>query len=182
MALTSPSPPEFDDKDRRELLRIARATIREHFLTGDLPPGAPHRQPLLEPCGAAVMIHREDSGLAGQALELAPTEALYLTVEKLTVEAILRAEIAPDEIPSIKIAIALLSPLSHATEPTAIVPGLHGVVVTRGPRRGIVLPDPTRDAEALLDDACAHAAMPPGAWRDPRVEVAHFAAIRFFEG
>jgi AMMECR1 domain-containing protein len=179
MALT---PPSFDERDRRELLRIARASIREHFLTGMLPPGAPHRQPLLEPCGAAVQIHRPESGLAGQALELVPTDPIFLTVEKLAVEATQRAEIAPDEIPSIKISIALLSPLEITTEPGALVPGLHGVVVTRGPRRGVCLPDATRDAEALLDDACAHAAMPPGAWRDPKVQVALFAATLFSEG
>lgn len=179
MALT---PPAFEERDRRELLRIARASIREHFLTGMLPPGTPHRQPLLEPCGAAVQIHRAD-GLAGQALELAPTDPIFLTIEKLAVEATQRAEIAPDEIPSIKISIALLSPIEATSAPSSsLIPGLHGVVVTRGPRRGICLPDATRDATALLDDACAHAAMQPGAWRDERVQVALFAALTFTEG
>jgi len=182
MALTPPTPPAFEERDRRELLRIARASIREHFLTGMLPLGTPHRQALLEPCGAVVQIHRPDSGLCGQALELAPTDPIFLTIEKLAVAATERAEIAPDEIPSIKISIALLSPIAATSDPTTLVPGLHGVVVTRGPRRGICLPDATRDGAALLDDACAHAAMQPGAWRDERVEVALFAALLFSEG
>ena len=53
---TEPESEALDDRDRRELLRIARATLREHLATGYLPPGSPHRKSLLRNCGAFVTI------------------------------------------------------------------------------------------------------------------------------
>lgn len=41
------SHPRLDVHERRELLRIARATVREYLQTGRYPPGSPHCEALL---------------------------------------------------------------------------------------------------------------------------------------
>ena len=41
--------PDLTDDEKRELLRIARATLREHCFSGRIPPGKPHRESLVAP-------------------------------------------------------------------------------------------------------------------------------------
>lgn len=51
-------PYAFDlaDDERRELLRIARATLREWVDSGRIPPGKPHRAALVAPASVAVTV------------------------------------------------------------------------------------------------------------------------------
>src|SRR5262245_37445169 len=46
------------DDEKRELLRIARATLREHAFSGRIPPGKPHRESLVTPAAVFVSLHR----------------------------------------------------------------------------------------------------------------------------
>src|SRR5215470_5913651 len=50
----------LSDDEKRELLRIARATLREFLAVGRIPPGAPHKQTLLEPAGVFVTLTEGD--------------------------------------------------------------------------------------------------------------------------
>src|SRR5438045_8392645 len=79
----------LEQHDQKELLRIARATLREYLTTGFMPPGAPHRKSLLEPRGAFVTLHvgGELRGCIGRVDADTP---LYLAVEQLAVAAATR--------------------------------------------------------------------------------------------
>ena len=48
---------QLADDEKRELLRIARATLREHSFSGRIPPGKPHRESLLAPAAVFVTLH-----------------------------------------------------------------------------------------------------------------------------
>lgn len=169
--------------DREELLRIARATLREHLATGYLPPGAPHRKTLLEP-GAVAVTLKVGGEPRGQAASIEANRPLYRAVEEATVAA-LKSDSQPlrlEELGDARLTIALLS-RPEPCVPEAIAVGRHGLVVTRGPRRGMVLPELALergwDALRLLDETCARAGLPPGAWREPGTRVEQFTAETF---
>src|SRR5438552_13797347 len=124
----------FDDSDRKELLRIARATLREFLSTGYLPPGAPHRKTLLTPHAAFVSVHVRGD-LRGCMGHVEADRPLYLAVEELAVAAASRdprfEPIRIEELRDVKLEISILSGLRPA-KPEDVVLGEHGVVVTRG--------------------------------------------------
>ena len=71
-----------------------------------------------------------------------------------------------------------MTPERDARAISEIEIGRHGVVIERGDRRGLLLPqvavEQGWDVEAFLDHTCLKAALPPGAWR-------HDARILIFE-
>jgi AmmeMemoRadiSam system protein A len=177
----------LDDNDKRELLRIARATLREYLTTGFMPPGAPHRRSLLEPRGAFVTIHTggELRGCIGRVDADTP---LYLAVEQLAVAAATRDPrfdpLRAEELAETRLEISVLSP-PRAGKPDEIEIGKHGLVITKGVRRGLLLPqvavEHNFDRERFLDETCAKAGLPPGAWKDDATELQLFTAEVFRE-
>jgi uncharacterized protein len=177
----------LDESDKKELLRIARATLREYLTTGFMPPGAPHRKPLLEPRGAFVTIHvgGELRGCIGRVDADTP---LYLAVEQLAVAAATRdprfEPLRAEELPETRVEISVLSPL-RAGKPEEIEIGTHGVVITRGVRRGLLLPQVAVEhkltREKFLDETCGKAGLPPGAWDQPGTILQLFTADVFRE-
>jgi uncharacterized protein len=184
---TSAEPTALDDNDKRELLRIARATLREYLTTGFMPPGAPHRQSLLEPRGAFVTIHTggELRGCIGRVDADTP---LYLAVEQLAVAAATRDPrfdpLRAEELPETRVEVSVLSPLRSARAEDVEI-GKHGLVITRGVRRGLLLPqvaiEHKLDREHFLDETCAKAGLPPGAWNEPGTTLEIFTAEVFRE-
>lgn len=185
--MTAPEGRMLDDDDHRELLRIARATLREYLTTGFMPPGAPHRKSLLEPRGAFVSV-RVAGELRGCIGRVEPDTPLYLAIEQLAVAAATRDPrfdpLRVEELPETRIEISVLSALATAT-PDDVVIGRHGLVITRGVRRGLLLPQVavqhnlTRDQ--FLDEVCGKAGLPPGAWSDEGTLLQCFTAEVFRE-
>src|SRR5437870_3734547 len=109
---TEPESELLDDRDRRELLRIARATLREHLATGYLPPGSPHRKSLLRNCGAFVTI-KIAGHLRGCMGRVEADKPLFLAVEELTVAAATRdprfEPIRGEEMKDVRLTISVLS-------------------------------------------------------------------------
>ena len=177
----------LDENDKRELLRIARATLREYLTTGFMPPGAPHRQTLLEPRGAFVTLHTggELRGCIGRVDADTP---LYLAVEQLAVAASTRDPrfdpLRAEELKDTRIEISVLSTVRSA-KPEEVEIGKHGLVITRGVRRGLLLPqvavDHGFDREKFLDETCGKAGLPPGAWNEPGTILQIFTADVFRE-
>jgi hypothetical protein len=177
----------LDENDKRELLRIARATLREYLTTGFMPPGAPHRQSLLEPRGAFVTIHTggELRGCIGRVDADTP---LYLAVEQLAVAAATRdprfEPLRAEELKDTRIEVSVLSPV-RTSAPEEVELGKHGLVVTKGVRRGLLLPQVAvehgLDRERFLDETCAKAGLPPGAWNEPGTTLQTFTADVFRE-
>lgn len=177
----------LDERDRRELLRIARATLREHLTTGYLPPGAPHRASLLQRRGAFVTL-KVDGELRGCVGRADDDKPLYLTVEELCVAAATSdARFEPlrlEELKDTRLILSVLSPLERCA-PERLELGAHGLVVTRGPRRGVLLPqlaiENNWSAERFLDETCAKAGLPAGAWKQPGTDVHVFTTDVFGE-
>jgi AmmeMemoRadiSam system protein A len=177
----------LDESDKKELLRIARATLREYLTTGFLPPGAPHRAALLQPRGAFVTLHAQGQ-LRGCIGRVDVDTPLYLAVEQLAIAAAMRdprfEPLRLEELPQIKIEISLLSEL-HAAKPDDIQIGRHGLVVTRGARRGLLLPQVATEhsltRDQFLAETCGKAGLPADAWQSADVKLETFTAEVFAE-
>jgi AmmeMemoRadiSam system protein A len=177
----------LDDNDKRELLRIARATLREYLTTGFMPPGAPHRQSLLEPRGAFVTLH-VGSELRGCIGRVDADTPLYLAVEQLAVSAATRdprfEPLRAEDLPETRIEISILSPVRTGKADDVEI-GKHGLVITRGVRRGLLLPQVAVEhglsRERFLDETCAKAGLPPGAWKEAGTILQLFTADVFRE-
>jgi uncharacterized protein len=177
----------LDEGDRKELLRIARATLREFLATGYMPPGSPHRKPLLQPAGAFVSVYVDDE-LRGCMGRVDADTPLYLAVEQLAVAAATRDPrfdaVRMEELKQARLEISVLSAVSSIV-PDEIEIGRHGLVITRGPRRGLLLPQVALKhgfgREQFLDETCAKAGLHAGAWKEPDTTVQCFTAEVFSE-
>ncbi len=67
--------------------------------------------------------------------------------------------------------------------PEAIEVGRHGLLITGGSRRGLLLPQvPVEhgwDRITFLEQTCAKASLPLDAWRNPQIKIEAFSAEVF---
>ena len=88
----------------------------------------------------------------------------------------LRAE----EIEGLQIEVSLLSPMLPV-RPDEVEIGRHGLLVERGTRRGLLLPQVAREhrlsREQFLTETCLKASLPRDAWRDPQTKLYGFECI-----
>ena len=177
------------DDEKRELLRIARATLREHAFSGRIPPGKPHRESLLAPAAVFVSLHHEDE-LRGCIGTFRPESSLAATVARMAVAAASEdprfRSLGPDDLAGLDIAVSALGPPHPLADPRAVAIGREGLIVSRGFHRGTLLPKVAVEqgwgAEEFLKHTCLKAGLPPRAWEDPGVEVEVFEAEEFGEG
>ena len=63
--------------------------------------------------------------------------------------------------------------------------GVHGLLVSRGSRRGVLLPQVATehgwDRRGFLEHTCLKAGLPPRAWQEPGTEIRSFTARVFGE-
>lgn len=177
------------DDEKRELLRIARATLREYFHTGRIPPGKPHRDSLTAEAGAFVSLHREGElrGCIGKQQE---TTALFRTIQEMTIAAATRdprfEPIDEDEVEDIEIEISVLGGATTLRSPADIEIGAHGLSVEHQGQRGLLLPQVAAkhgwDAETFLTEVCRKAGLGDDAWKQPDAVVQVFPAQVFNDG
>ena len=91
-----------------------------------------------------------------------------------------------EELNSIEIEISVLSPLQKIADPGEIQIGKHGVLIRKGYRSGVFLPQVATETgwsrEEFLSNLCAHkAGLAPSAWKDSSTEIYIFTAEVFSE-
>ena len=160
---------EYSSEERRTLLALAHRSI-EIGLAGlriDLTPPSEH---LAQPRGAFTTLHLFDKlrGCIGYVL---PVGSLYQTVAETARAAAFDDPRFPpvieEEAFALKIEISVLSaPLPIRAQEVVI--GKHGLIVTGGSRRGLLLPQvPIEwdwDRETFLAQTCLKAGLAPDAW------------------
>jgi uncharacterized protein (TIGR00296 family) len=76
--------------------------------------------------------------------------------------------VALSELPYLDIEISILGPLERIEGVEQVVIGLHGLVVERGRRRGLLLPQVAGEQgwtpEVFIAQACVKAGLPSNAW------------------
>ena len=73
------------------------------------------------------------------------------------------------ELPRYEPEISVLSSFEEISDSSGVVPGLYGVVVEKGKRRGVVLPQDAAlfsgGAARILSQACLRAGLPEESWK-----------------
>lgn len=176
------------DEEKIELLRIARNSIVSVVNGGDLPEVKPKTENLKTPCGAFVTLTINDT-LRGCIGYVEAVKSLAETVNEVAAKSALEdprfPPVEPFEIDKIEIEISVLSPLSAVESIDEIKIGEHGLMIKKGWRRGLLLPQVAIEhnltKEEFLEHTCLKAGLPPDCWKDKDTEIFKFTAIVFKE-
>ena len=178
----------LSDRERTFLLDLARSAIAAR-LEGRPPPEPRVAEgPLAQPRGAFVTltIHGELRGCSGHVVGVEP---LWLSVRANAVAAAFRdprfEPLETGELGLIAIEISVMSELEPLASPDQLEVGRHGLLIERGPARGLLLPQVAAnnrwDRATFLDQTCRKAGMEPGSWRDPESRLFMFTVESFEE-
>jgi AmmeMemoRadiSam system protein A len=162
---------EFTTEERAILLRLAHESIlsaleqREILLT----PPSPH---LSEPRGAFTTIYFRGllRGCVGYVL---PVTSLYRTVAETARAAAFEdtrfSPVTLEEVAALEVSLSVLSRL-NSIRPQEVEVGRHGLVVSAGTRRGLLLPqvpvDQQWDRVTFIEQTCRKAGLALDAWRN----------------
>jgi AmmeMemoRadiSam system protein A len=171
------------------LLATARRAIYEPLgLDFEAPPELA-TETLATPCGAFVTLHLLGRlrGCIGHITAAAP---LVETVAQVAASSAFEdprfPPVTAGEAPRLSIEISALSPFRVVLDATEVTVGEHGVLLRRGHRSGLLLPQVATeqgwDREQFLDHTCIKAGLPVGAWREPGTTIEVFSAFVFGEG
>jgi AmmeMemoRadiSam system protein A len=179
----APSPEE-----RGVLLRVAREAIAARL--GGSPLSLPDASGTLAARrGAFVTLRaRGDDELRGCIGQMESERPLVETVARMAVAAATEdtrfRPVTLGELVRLKLEISVLGPMRSIRAPEVVV-GRHGLMVSDGRRRGVLLPQvPVEqgwERETFLAHTCIKAGLPADAWRKPGVELLAFTADVFGE-
>jgi AmmeMemoRadiSam system protein A len=175
------------DAQQRDLLGLARESITAHLGAGG--PSRPRTVDgaLLEKRGVFVTL-KERGELRGCIGYPLPHKPLAAAVAEMAVAAAASdprfSPVRLGELESVEIEISVLSVPRPVANPEEVVVGRHGLIVSKGFHKGLLLPQVPGeygwDRETFLDHACLKAGLPSDAWRKgARLEV--FEAQVFHE-
>jgi AmmeMemoRadiSam system protein A len=162
---------EFSLEQRRILLRIAHQSILCVLEGRPAPEAQPFPTGLSEPRGVFTTLYldRELRGCVGYAVAVAPLyRAVAETARAAAFDDSRFLPVTREEAPRLEVSLSVLSGLVPI-RPEAVEVGRHGLVISQGARRGLLLPQvPSEhgwDRETFLDQTCRKAGLPPDAWR-----------------
>lgn len=164
------APAEYSRVDRQTLLRIAHESILSAF-TDQALPKVPDSLCLSEARGVftTLYLHGSLRGCVGYAAAVAPLyRAVAETARAAAFEDSRFQPVTRPEASELEISLSVLSPL-FPIRPEEVEVGLHGLVVSLGAHRGLLLPQvPVEwgwDRETFLDQTCRKAGLAPDTWR-----------------
>ncbi len=192
-------PDEVDDELGEYLVRLARRSVEyymEHGRRMPTPSDAPEKA--RRPGAAFVTIEtyygprsRELRGCIGF---VAPIKPLVDAVIDVALEAAFEDPRFPplrrEELDTVTFEVSVLSQLEEAPKDPSgrlsfVVVGRDGLVVERGPYKGLLLPQvPIEhgwDEETFLSETCIKAGMWPDCWLDPETRVYRYRAAAWRE-
>jgi len=176
-------------KQKRRLLVIARATLEAYIKERRVPDFKEEDPVLNEELGAFVTLHKNGQ-LRGCIGNMTGKGPLYLTIRDMAVSASTQDPRFPpvrkDELKDIDIEISVLSPMKIIDDPEKIVIGKHGVMVQKGFRSGVYLPQVGTETgwsrERFMDSLCLHkAGLPADSWKKGGCDIYIFTAEVFGE-
>ena len=162
--------PEFDEQERKALLRLAHDAIESALDGREIPldPPSPH---LAEARGAFTTIYsqRQLRGCVGYVF---PIESLYRTVADTARAAAFEdtrfRPVTREEAPQVRISLSILSPLEEI-QPDQVEVGRHGLVISLHGHRGLLLPQVPVEYRwtpiTFLEQTCRKAGLPTDAWK-----------------
>ncbi len=176
------------ENEKGLLLQLARNAIQTTVQKGRKLPAVESLSPLLrEKRGVFVTLWMEGE-LRGCIGFPYPVRPLAEAVQEAAVSAAIQdprfPPVRPEELTHIEIEVSVLTP-PRAIEPAQIQVGVHGLIVSRGNRSGLLLPQVAMeyhwDSRIFLEQTCVKAGLPTDAWKE-KAQIQAFEAQVFSEG
>lgn len=175
---------------RTLLLRIAREAI-EAALDGrryELDRSGLD-ETLTRPSGAFVSLHTKDGELRGCIGSIQAVAPLAEAVVSSAINAAFRDPrfypLGKDELANVELEISVMSPVVPVSDIAEIEVGRDGLIVTRGGRKGLLLPQVATeygwDRDTFLRQTCIKAGLPAESWRSGDCLLEKFSAEVFSE-
>ena len=184
----------LDAAEQRLLLKLARDQLREHLATGKALADVETKYaltPKLKKTAPAFVTLKTGGDLRGCIGHVTPVMPLYKSVLENVVAACSRdarfatRRITAAELPGVHIEISVLSRHRRIGGVGEIKIGRDGLIVQRGPRRGLLLPQVPVEQKWTLNEylagICRKAGLPADAWKDPKTRLSTFSAQVFGE-
>jgi AmmeMemoRadiSam system protein A len=181
---------KLSESERRELLAIARWAIEAAVCHGQSAggPASPISRAMTEPAAAFVTIH-EFGRLRGCIGLMRFEVPLWQNVRDAAAAAALDdprfLPVSESELPAIELEVSVLDPPVELADPSGFVAGRHGIVVERGARRALLLPQVATEMgwgeTKMLEAVCQKANLPTDAWRDESTRLLVFDSMCFSE-
>lgn len=170
------------------ILGLARASLRSAVgLDSDLQ--IPPEEVFAIPAGAFVTLKQANQGsLRGCIGVIEAQLPLGAVVREMTKRAALFdprfAPVSAEEVENLEIEVSIMTPPDDI-RPENIEIGRHGLIVQRGSKRGLLLPQVATDhhltRERFLGATCLKAGLDQEAWREPSTQILGFEATVFSE-
>jgi AmmeMemoRadiSam system protein A len=179
----------LNDQQRQRLLQTARQSVMA-ACCGEAEPDLATDDPKLTAVqGAFVTLHTADGDLRGCIGHIEGVLPVIETVREMAVAAATQDPRFPKvrcaEVPSLQIEISVMSPITEVRNIEAIEVGRHGLIVSCGYQRGLLLPQVATeynwDCDEFLQHTCQKAGLPADAWRDSATKIECFEAEVFGE-
>ena len=161
---------EYSPEERALLLRLAHQSIESALEKRAISWDSPTLH-LAEPRGVFTTLYLQGQlrGCVGYVLPVAPLYAAVMDTARAAASQDARfPPVTREEASSLEIALSVLSPLQPIL-PEQIEIGRHGLVVSLGLHRGLLLPQvPIEhhwDRKTFLEQTCRKAGLPAVAWR-----------------
>ena len=180
----------LNETQRKTLLQIARDSIAS-VLAGKRPDLTQYAidDDLRRPAGAFVTLNDREGELRGCIGSIEPVAPLFQAVSSSAVSAAFRDPrfypVKPEELPSLHLEISVMGPITRVKDFSEIVVGRDGLIASRGPYAGLLLPQVATeygwDRDTFLSQTCVKAGLPPAAWHSPDTKIDRFSAEVFGE-
>ena len=178
----------LSDQDKIHLLMLARKTITERL--GASEPEIPDYSSavMMEKRGGFVTL-KKNGRLRGCIGYIEAVKPLEETIREMALSAAFNDYRFPKleraEIDLLEIEISVLSPIREISDPSIIEVGVHGLIITRGMNRGLLLPQVAKewkwDRETFLAQTCVKAGLPEDMWSREGTKIEIFSADVFSE-
>ncbi len=178
----------LSEADRRSLLELARRAVTEAVSLQKSAGSISQTGMFAEKRGVFVTLHARGR-LRGCIGVVETFEPLGEAVARCAASAALHdprfSPVRMDEIPNLHIELSLLSP-PEPVLPENIEIGNHGLLIIRGAKRGLLLPQVAVEhklgREEFLDETCRKAGLHGTAWQEPETQILGFLCEVFSEG
>lgn len=178
---------QLTKSDQLLLLQIARNSVRAHlsgevFTLPEIPEGS-----LSESCGIFVSIHKKGElrGCIGNVHGAGP---LYRSAAECAISAAVGdprfIRMTNEELPVVDFEISVLSPMRRVEDVSEIEVGKHGLLISKGEYRGLLLPQVATayawDRVTFLQETCRKAGLRADDWKNGAA-IHCFSALVFGE-
>jgi len=172
------------EDDKQMLLRLVRQTLTEYLGAGVKPVVAAESPALRQPRATFVTLRTRATGdLRGCRGEVIARQPLVESVQNMAIASATDdprfVPVTADQVPDLRIEISALTPMKPI-RPHDVVIGRHGLMIVKGGRSGLLLPQvPVEQGwsrDEFLRGLCHKAWLPDNAWKASDAQLFGFEA------